>query len=190
MSSKKYFSILSNLKNIPDCSCDCKTCKMLCIIPCVGTPKEIEKIIENGYADKLVLRPIDYFYHDEWNTSFILCPKKNFNSMTCSFQDEEGHCELHKNNLKPCEGRKASCQREEKDCTEENIRAEIAMLWEMPFGKKLVRKWCKERDIECPYNYNSAMDYMTRRNMDNIAKLIHSTPEKSVLQELINGYIS
>lgn len=190
MSSKKYFTILSNLKRVPDCACDCKSCKLLCAIPCVGTPKEIQKIIENGYADKLVLRPIDYFYDNDWQTVFMLCPRRSFTTMKCAFQDEQDLCELHKNNLKPCEGRKASCKRSEDDFTEDNIRAEIALLWEMLFGRKLVRKWCQERKIECPYDYNSPMDYMTRRNMDNIAKLIHSTPEKSVLQELINGYIS
>lgn len=190
MSSKKYFNIISHLKNIPDCSCDCKSCKLLCAIPCVGTPKEIEKIIENGYADKLILRPIDYFYDNDWQTCFILCPSKNFNNMKCSFQNDKDLCELHKNNLKPCEGRKASCKRSDDDFTEDNIRTEIALLWEMPHGKKLIRKWCKERNLDCPYNYDSPAEYMYHKRMYEIGKILSAPPEKSILQQLINNYIS
>lgn len=33
--------------------CTCDKCKNMCKIPCIGTPKDIEAIIDAGYADRL-----------------------------------------------------------------------------------------------------------------------------------------
>lgn len=33
--------------------CACDKCKNMCKVPCIGTPKDIEAIIDAGYADRL-----------------------------------------------------------------------------------------------------------------------------------------
>lgn len=33
--------------------CTCDICKNMCEVPCIGTPKDIEAIIDAGYADRL-----------------------------------------------------------------------------------------------------------------------------------------
>lgn len=33
--------------------CTCDKCKNMCKVPCIGTPKDIEAIIDAGYADRL-----------------------------------------------------------------------------------------------------------------------------------------
>lgn len=33
--------------------CSCDKCKNMCEVPCIGTPKDIEAIIDAGYADRL-----------------------------------------------------------------------------------------------------------------------------------------
>lgn len=33
--------------------CTCDKCKNMCEVPCIGTPKDIEAIIDAGYADRL-----------------------------------------------------------------------------------------------------------------------------------------
>lgn len=35
------------------CQCKCSLCKEQCHTPCLGTPEDIEKIIDAGYGDKL-----------------------------------------------------------------------------------------------------------------------------------------
>lgn len=35
------------------CECKCSLCKMQCHTPCIGTPQDIENLIDAGYTDKL-----------------------------------------------------------------------------------------------------------------------------------------
>ena len=35
--------------------CSCSVCKQQCHTPCLGTPDDIERIIDAGYADRLAL---------------------------------------------------------------------------------------------------------------------------------------
>lgn len=35
------------------CECKCSLCKMQCHTPCLGTPQDIENLIDAGYTDKL-----------------------------------------------------------------------------------------------------------------------------------------
>lgn len=70
--------------------CTCDKCKNMCEVPCIGTPKDIEAIIDAGYADRL---------KDGW----------------CAFRQPDGLCELHDRGLKPTEGVLASCKVVEED---------------------------------------------------------------------------
>lgn len=35
------------------CECKCSLCRMQCHTPCLGTPQDIERLIDAGYADRL-----------------------------------------------------------------------------------------------------------------------------------------
>lgn len=75
--------------------CTCDKCKNMCKVPCIGTPKDIEAIIDAGYADRLK----ETMWMDGW----------------CAFRQPDGLCELHDRGLKPTEGVLASCKVVEED---------------------------------------------------------------------------
>lgn len=84
--------------------CSCSVCKQQCHTPCLGTPDDIERIIDAGYADRLALT--------NWAAGIFLgviniaipmiqpVSGKEF----CAFF-ENGLCILHDKDLKPTEGR-------------------------------------------------------------------------------------
>ena len=99
---------ISNKFNINSCSCE--MCKKMCqTTPCIGTPKDIEKIIDAGFKDKLSITG--------WATGLmigthseiinIIAPKYDDKNKACSFY-ENGLCKLHDLNLKPTEGKYAT----------------------------------------------------------------------------------
>lgn len=77
--------------------CTCDKCKNMCKVPCIGTPKDIEAIIDAGYADRL--KETMWTEKDGW----------------CAFRRPDGLCELHDRGLKPTEGALASCKMIEED---------------------------------------------------------------------------
>ena len=79
---------ISNKFQITECSCN--ICKKMCqTTPCIGTPKDIEKIIEAGFANKLSVT--------SWATGLmigthneiinIIAPKFDENKKSCSFYE-------------------------------------------------------------------------------------------------------
>lgn len=84
--------------------CKCKLCQSQCHTPCLGTPEDIEKIIDAGYKDKLSVTI--------WGIGMLL-GAINFpipmiqaiqTDTGCIFQ-ENGLCILHDKGLKPTEGK-------------------------------------------------------------------------------------
>ena len=127
-------------------SCMCDECKQMCQRPCWPTPEEAKKLIDAGYASRLME---DYWYRSEGDIK-ILCPalKGYENRFTpfwpigqCTFQDENGMCELHDKGLKPLEGRESLCH----DRTPENLRDKIVAIWDSSEAQKLVEEWEKDR---------------------------------------------
>lgn len=85
--------------------CACDKCKQQCHTPCLGTPEDIERLIEAGYSDRLALT--------EWWAGVMMgvCkePVKMIQPILeengwCTFY-HDGLCELHDKGLKPTEGR-------------------------------------------------------------------------------------
>ena len=84
--------------------CMCSQCKNQCRTPCLGTPEDIERIIDAGYADRLALT--------QWAAGIFIgvinvpvpmiqpVARKEY----CAFL-ENGLCILHDKGLKPTEGR-------------------------------------------------------------------------------------
>ena len=97
--------------------CRCRLCKMQCHTPCLGTPHDILRLMDAGYTNRLKLT--------EWAAGMLLgvikapvpliqaeCLDGAFGGLIdlgvnshCTFQREDGLCELHELGLKPTEGR-------------------------------------------------------------------------------------
>lgn len=86
-------------------NCNCPACQGQCMrAPCLGTPEDILKLIDAGYADKLA--------PTEWATGLFL-GKLSFTVKMIQIKRtvhgcvffKNSLCELHDLNLKPTEGR-------------------------------------------------------------------------------------
>lgn len=94
--------------------CTCDKCKNMCKVPCIGTPKDIEAIIDAGYADRLkeTMWMVGYLAVKEKPIAMIQPTEKDG---WCAFRRPDGLCELHDRGLKPTEGVLASCKVVEED---------------------------------------------------------------------------
>lgn len=94
--------------------CTCDKCKNMCKVPCIGTPKDIEAIIDAGYADRLkeTMWMVGYLAVKEKPIAMIQPTEKDG---WCVFRRPDGLCELHDRGLKPTEGVLASCKVVEED---------------------------------------------------------------------------
>lgn len=81
----------------------------MCKVPCIGTPKDIEAIIDAGYADRLkeTMWMVGYLAVKEKPIAMIQPTEKDG---WCAFRRSDGLCELHDSGLKPTEGVLASCK--------------------------------------------------------------------------------
>lgn len=82
--------------------CACDKCKNMCKVPCIGTPKDIEAIIDAGYADRLkeTMWMVGYLAVKEKPIAMIQPTEKDG---WCAFRQPDGLCELHDRGLKPTE---------------------------------------------------------------------------------------
>lgn len=80
----------------------------------IGTPKDIEAIIDAGYADRLkeTMWMVGYLAVKEKPIAMIQPTEKDG---WCVFRRPDGLCELHDRGLKPTEGVLASCKVIEED---------------------------------------------------------------------------
>ena len=84
--------------------CSCSICKQQCNTPCLGTPDDIEKIIDAGYSDRLALTQWAAGMLLGVTTSIIPMIQPVVGKEYCAFF-ENGLCILHDKGLKPTEGR-------------------------------------------------------------------------------------
>lgn len=85
-------------------SCSCEKCQSQCHTPCLGTPEDIERLINAGYKDRLA--------PTEWVVGMIfglidhpvLMVQAKIENGWCTFY-HDGKCELHEQGLKPTEGK-------------------------------------------------------------------------------------
>ena len=86
--------------------CCCLLCRQMCRVPCLGTPKDIEKIVDAGYADRLT--PTEWYVGVRLgliNRPILMLQPETVNGW-CTFY-HKGLCELHDSGLKPTEGKLA-----------------------------------------------------------------------------------
>ena len=124
--------------------CSCEKCSQMCHAPCCGTPEDMKKLIDNGYAKRLMyddlpggnnmLKPALKGYEGEkapWSTS---------SRFGCTFW-KDGKCELHSLGLKPSQGRFAVHNMPDED--QQKIAEYINDSWSSRKGDKVVKEWKK-----------------------------------------------
>lgn len=87
-------------------SCSCEKCRNMCHVPCLGTPEDIEKLVDAGYTSRL--QPTEWLVGKLvglTNRSITMIQPRQERGW-CTFY-HNGLCELHDKGLKPTEGRLA-----------------------------------------------------------------------------------
>ncbi len=100
-------TVLQRIERLSKChpsECSCSRCQKMCQVPCLGTPEDIERLVDAGYTDRL--RPTDWLVGalvgiTDGPVSMIQPGTENG---WCTFY-HNGLCELHDKGLKPTEGR-------------------------------------------------------------------------------------
>ena len=118
--------------------CKCNECKKQCATPCLGTPEDIEKIIDAGHGDKI--------FETEWWSGMLLGVTDKPIIMyqaelvqekgSCIFF-ENGLCQLHDCGLKPTEG-KLSHHSTKLD----NYKASKSVTW------AVAKEWINKENFE------------------------------------------
>lgn len=119
-------------------SCKCQLCKSQCVKSiCLGTPEDIEKIIDAGYGDRI--RPMGWGAGLLMNVTDHIIPmfQADDNHGTCVFF-KDGLCQLHEKGLKPTEGKLSH-----HTTTVENLVAKKSLSW------NVAKEW------EDPANYET-----------------------------------
>lgn len=123
----------------------------MCQRPCWGMPEDIQKLIDAGYSNRLML---DYWVGDHYEHGGnieILCPAlKGFENghapwmprdeRGCTFWNHLELCDLHDKDLKPFEGKMAMHDKESSQ-----YHQQVAMAWNNPEAQQIVQKW-KDRN--------------------------------------------
>lgn len=115
--------------------CKCQQCKKQCATPCLGTPEDIEKLIDAGYKERLsvtqwavgkLLGNIDYT---------IAMVQAIQTPQGCTFF-HDGLCELHNLGLKPTEGRLSH-----HSVTSDNFSFRKSIAW------NVAKEWTEEQNL-------------------------------------------
>lgn len=117
--------------------CKCKQCQQQCrTCPCLGTPANIERLIDAGYAVKLAIT--DWFVGQLFGSIQFPIPMVQpiqTDSGCIFFHD--GLCELHDRGLKPTEGRLSHHSTQP-----EQFRFRNSIAW------NVAKEWIDERNSD------------------------------------------
>jgi len=144
------------IKSVDDTECSCEKCVKMCANrPCWGIPNDILRLIELGYAKRLMQdywagnfsdKPRKFDGSDDYHDIQIISPAivgregggAPFMPFgRCTFLTADNKCEIHA--CKPTEGRKASCNHN----TSVNVHEYIARTWDTPEGRSVVEQFGK-----------------------------------------------
>jgi hypothetical protein len=140
------------LAEIPTSECTCDKCNGFCTYrTCWGTPDDIKKIIDAGYADRLML---DWWQGYELEILVIVPALEGCEGSVapfdprgrCTFFKDE-RCEIH--SIKPIEGKISH----HSGTSDYNIHEKIVELWDTYEGRSVVEKWrtitgCRDDPVE------------------------------------------
>lgn len=121
--------------------CKCQACQMQCLTcPCLGTPEDIERLIDAGYREKLALT--------DWYVGMMMGVIGHPVPMVQALQTEtgciflqNGLCELHNKGLKPTEGRLSHhSTRLDNFKPHKSISWNVAKEWIRPENESIIRR--------------------------------------------------
>ena len=126
-------------------ACACPECQAMCQRrPCWPTPLDAQRLIDAGYADRLM---IDWWFDRAQNkTVYVLTPAiagresgeaPAHPTGRCAFLNENNLCDLHDLDLKPTEGRIALCH----DRTPADLHEQIGQTWDGDEGRGVIDRW-------------------------------------------------
>lgn len=168
--------------------CTCDKCKNMCKVPCIGTPKDIEAIIDAGYADRLkeTMWMVGYLAVKEKPIAMIQPTEKDG---WCAFRRPDGLCELHDRGLKPTEGVLASCKMIEEDNVptyETSVLRAVANEWVKV--ESCQSDWFKiDREIfMLPENKNKIFILGTRKTGCDLI-MLHGTNCNEITMDRVFG---
>ena len=126
-------------------ACACAECVAMCQHrPCWPTPEDAQRLIEAGYADRLM---VDWWFDRDLNkTIYLLTPaiagRESGEAPAhpegqCTFLNADGLCQIHDSGLKPTEGQIALCG----DRTPEGLHEQIARTWDEVAAQALIDRW-------------------------------------------------
>ena len=128
---KKLIKRIVGEKEGTQASCQCNECMDMCETPCWPTPDEVMRLVVIGYVRKLELKN----WVIDGSEIEIVVPKRSDNGYCVFFK--KGKCLLHRNGLKPREGRYAHHSHSSRDA--QNFRADLARLWNTAEGEGVVK---------------------------------------------------
>lgn len=155
----------------PSEPCNCETCKNMCRRPCWPTPEDAKRLIDSGYAEKLMLDKWIGGFDDSGEDVFLLCPanpgyETSFAPITrlhsgCTFFDN-GNCTLHDLGLKPTEGKAAHHSFTASQSNE--LHESVARTWDNPDAQRIVEEWktlVNYDEMDSQDDFSSSLDLLT-----------------------------
>lgn len=132
-------------RNVSPQACACPECVAMCQHrPCWPTPADALRLIEAGYADRLM---VDWWFdRNKDKTIYLLTPaiagRESGEAPAhpegqCTFLDEAGLCRIHASGLKPTEGQIALCGNR----TPADLHEQIARTWDAEAAQALIDRW-------------------------------------------------
>lgn len=139
---------LDKLKILPS-ECSCEICKRMCHAPCCGSVEDFEKLIDEGFAHRLMFDNLPSILDGGNFLKPALkghegkqAPWQTRSLRGCTFWNESGKCDLHNKGLKPLQGKIANHSEDMGDKID--LFAEISKEdWESERGLRLIDKWKK-----------------------------------------------
>ena len=146
---RKDCTSMKNLKEYKTCNCACEQCIGMCKgTPCYGTVEEIDKLIDLGFANKMMMIHTEVQTDDfDWDTFDLITPAlKGYEGKYESYYTfgecallENDLCLVHHTGFKPLEARVANCKiKGGTSALREDIRR---MWWESKDAERVVEKW-------------------------------------------------
>jgi hypothetical protein len=127
--------VVAVAKNTPN-ECSCDRCVALCRkVPCIGTPQEIERLMDAGHGP--------FLRFTEWVAGYVdgvprirMIQLGNTRAGCPMLQD--GKCTLHAPGLKPTEGVRATCK--ERLFIHESATLAVALTWLLECNVDVIRR--------------------------------------------------
>ncbi len=136
----EYESTLQRIERLSQChpsECSCEKCQQMCHIPCLGTPEDIERLVDAGYAGRL--KPVLWMVACNIGLAdgpILMVQPEQVDGWCTFFHD--GRCELHEKGLKPTEGR-LSCHDDAKTHGKVPLENNVAFL--------VAKEWTEDRNF-------------------------------------------